>query len=454
MSKDGHVTRRAFIQAGGAAAVGGMLFTTPLFGSTTKSGGRSKMRVALAGTGVRGVAMYGRDLLRGYGDHVEMVGVCDSNPGRLRYGHRYIGADCPAFTDVDEMLRQTRPDTLICTTWDWEHHTVVEAGLRNGADVIVEKPLTIDAEKSQHLLDAQRRYGKRVTVTHNYRYSPHRGKLKELLMQGVIGEIRSVDFHWNITHPHLTRYMQRWHGHRDRGGSLWVHKASHHFDLINWWLDSEPVEVFARGALEIFGRNGEFRGKNCRDCAFKDQCSYHWDITSNDHYRQLYVENEQHDGYVRDNCVFRENIDIWDKHAATVKYANGAYLNYSLTGDADHEGFWLAFNGTKGRIEGREGGRPGRQDAHEWVVNVRGQSYDVIRVPYETGGHWGGDRLLMDQLFKNPGGPDPLHQSAGVREGVMAVLPGVAARKSIDTGQPVKIAGLTDLEPQAVRVRG
>jgi predicted dehydrogenase len=454
MSKDGRVTRRQFIQTGGAAAMGGVLFANPLFGATTKSAGRARTRVALAGTGVRGIAMYGRNLLRDYGDVVEMVGVCDQNPGRLRYGHQYIGSDCPAFTDVETMLRETQPEKLIVTTWDWEHHPVIDAGLRAGAHVIVEKPVTIDAEKSQFLLDSQRQTGGDVTVTHNYRFSPHRGKLKELLMSGVIGDIRSVDFHWNITHSHLTQYMQRWHGQRDRGGTLWVHKASHHFDLINWWLDSEPVEVFARGALEHFGRNNPFRGENCRNCAFTDQCDYHWDITRNDHLRQLYAENEGHDGYIRDNCVFRENIDIYDKHAAVVQYANGAYLNYSLTGDADYEGFWLAFNGTKGRIEGREGGRPGRADAHEWYVNVRGQSMDVIRVPFETGGHWGGDRILMDQLFRDPDGSDPLHQSAGLREGIMAVLAGVAARKSIDSGEPVRIAGLTDLEPQAVRVRG
>lgn len=452
MSPSNHVSRRRFIHTTGAAALGGTLLANPALAAVARPVRREKMRVALVGTGVRGVALWGRNLLREYGDIVEMVGVCDQNPGRLRVGREHIGVDCPMFVDVDEMLNETKPERLIVTSWDWEHHNLIIAGMRHGCDVICEKPVTIDEEKAQAILDAQKEYERDVIVTHNYRYSPHRGKLKELLMQGVIGDIRTVDFHWNITRSHLQQYMQRWHGHRDRGGSLWVHKASHHFDLINWWLDSDPVEVFAWGALEHFGRNGPFRGENCRTCPHKSECAYHWDITENDHLRSLYVDNEQHDGYIRDNCVFRESIDIYDKHAAVVKYANGAFLNYSLTGDSDHEGFWLAFNGTKGRIEGREGG-PSREQHHDWTVMVRGEAPEVVRVSFESGGHWGGDRRMTDGLFREPDAPDLLHQRAGTRDGIMAVLTGVAARKSIDSSAPVRIAGLTELEPVAKRPR-
>jgi predicted dehydrogenase len=462
MSEKNQIDRRQFLRATGAAAVGGALFSTPLAAQKPAGlqdaldavAGRRKMRVALVGTGVRGAAMYGRQLLRGYGDHIDMVGVCDSNPGRLQYARGYIGTRAPAFTDLRQMLTRTRPEWLIVTTWDWEHHNNIIEGMRHGANIIVEKPITIDEQKAQQILDAQQQFGKQVVVTHNYRYSPHRGKLKELLMQGVIGDITTVEFHWHISHPHMQRYMQRWHGHRERSGSLWVHKSSHHFDLINWWLDSEPEEVFARGELVRFGEKGPFRGPKCRTCPHQAECPYYWDITQDEHLRRMYAENEHHDGYIRDNCVFRTSIDIHEKQAATVRYANGAYLNYSLTAESDYEGFWLAFNGTKGRVEGREGGRPGRQDHHEWTLLVRGQQPQVIRAAFEDGGHWGGDPILMDKLFKDPSAPDPLHQSAGTREGIMAILPGIAARKSVDTGVPVKIAGLTRLEPSAKRIRG
>ncbi|MFW5955291.1 MAG: Gfo/Idh/MocA family oxidoreductase [Rhodothermales bacterium] len=445
------LSRRRFLQTTGAA-VGGAMLANPFLAHAAAERLGNKMRVALVGTGVRGVAMFGRDLLRSYGDYVEMVGICEKNPGRLRVGFDFIGADCPVFLDLEEMLVQTKPEWLIVATWDWEHHNCIELGMRHGAHIICEKPITIDEVKAQMILDAQRRYGREVTVTHNYRYPPHRAKVKELLMEGAIGDIISIDLHWNISHPHLQQYMQRWHGHRERGGSLWVHKATHHFDLVNWWLDSDPVEVFAYGDLERFGAQGPFRGENCRNCAFTSECDYHWDITQNEHLYSLYTQNEHHDGYVRDNCVFRETIDIFDKHSAVVKYANNAYLSYSLTGEETHEGFWLAVNGTKGRLEGKEGGVE-NPTHHEWHLTVRGRGKEVIRMPFERGGHWGGDPLMMDMLFKDPSGPDPLHQRASARDGIMSILVGTAARKSIDTGMPVRIEELTELEPMTSRPR-
>lgn len=433
--------------------MGGALLTNPLFAGDPRRAQGERTRVALVGTGVRGIAMWGRDLLEDHGDLVEMVGVCDSNPGRLQVGAEVIGADCPTFVDLEEMLTETQPERLIVTSWDKEHHNHIIAGMRHGCDVVCEKPVTIDEEKAQAILDAQRETGRDLIVTHNYRYSPHRAKLKELLMSGVIGDLKSVEFHWYLSHSHLQQYMQRWHGQRDWGGTLWVHKASHHFDLVNWWLDSDPVEVYAHGALEHFGHNGPFRGENCRTCPHKNECDYHWDITQDERLRTLYTDNEHHDGYIRDNCVFREEIDIYDKHAAVVKYANGAFLNYSLTGETDYEGLWVGFNGTKGRIEGREAGRPGRAETHDWWLNVMGEEPETIAVPLQSGGHSGGDQRLRERVFGDPDAPDPLHQGASARDGIMAVLAGVAARKSIETGQPVQIAGLTELEPVATRPR-
>ena len=62
-------------------------------------------------------------------------------------------------------------------------------------------------------------------------------------------------------------------------GSLLCHKASHHFDQMNWWLESEPVEVNAFGKVAFYGKNHSFRSTHCRKCSFTDQCRFYWDIT-------------------------------------------------------------------------------------------------------------------------------------------------------------------------------
>lgn len=447
------ISRRNFIKTTGAAFGGSMVAAGPILSFAAQRKSNEKMRMALVGTGVRGVGMFGRDLLAEYGEYVELVGICDQNPGRLEYAHEYINPDGPAFTDLDEMLEKTKPEWLIVTSWDWEHHNHIIKGMQHGCHIICEKPITIDEEKAEMILQAEKEYGKQVIVTFNYRWVPHRAKLKELLMENTIGDLTAVEFHWHITRDHLKRYMQRWHGERDRGGTLWVHKSTHHFDLLNWWLDSDPEEVYAYADLERFGPQGPFRGDNCRNCAHTDKCPYYWDITQREHLRRLYTDNEHHDGYIRDNCVFRKQIDIYDKHSAIIRYANNVQVNYSLTGDSNYEGFWIAFNGTKGRIEGKEGGWTGSEDSQEWHMQLIGKDPEAIRIPRAEGGHWGGDPLLMDKLFKDPDQSDPLHQSAGTRDGVMSIMVGVAARKSAESGKPVNITDLTSIKPQANRPR-
>lgn len=445
--------RRKFLTNTGTAFAGAML-SHPVSVNGGHAARGKRMKAALVGTGVRGVSMFGRDLVRDYHPYVDLVGLCDVNPGRLRYAAEYIGAGCPAFTDLDELLSKQKPDTLIVTTTDSSHHEVIIRGLERGCDIITEKPLTIDEVKAQAILDAERKSGKKVIVTFNYRYPPYREKIKELLMQGLVGEIQAAEFHYYLDHSHLTRYMQRWHGERRFGGSLWVHKATHHFDMANWYLDSEPEQVFAHASLERFGKNSPFRGENCRRCAHTSECPYYWDISQDAHYTGLYTSNEHYDGYIRDNCVFRPEIDIFDKHAALVRYANGVQLSYVLTGHSDVQGYYLAFDGTRGRLEARVGGVP-EKPYNELIFIPESRFSDretrIFKAEHKPGGHWGGDPIMMDKLFRNPDMPDPLGQQAGVRDGVMSILIGIAARKSCDTGLPVNIADLTDLVPRKQR---
>ena len=127
--------------------------------------------------------------------------------------------------------------------------------------------MTTDEKKIQAILDAEKRTDKTCRVTFNYRYSPHRAKIWELLRAGEIGDITSVDFHWYLDTSHGADYFRRWHRLVECSGSLWVHKASHHFDLLNWWIDSDPESVYALGALNHYGKNGTKRNRKIQSGA-------------------------------------------------------------------------------------------------------------------------------------------------------------------------------------------
>jgi predicted dehydrogenase len=307
--------------------------------------------------------------------------------------------------------------------------------------------MVTDEKQCQAVLDAEKKHKRKITVAFNYRYAPKHQKIKEILQAGEIGEITSVDFQWYLDTSHGADYFRRWHGFKSKSGSLWVHKATHHFDLINWWLGADPVEVSAYGDLNVYGKNNPFRFTNCRPCPHKAKCPFYWDMTKNERLMKLYAQCEDVDGYLRDACVFRENIDIYDTMSAIVKYSNGVNMNYSLNAHEPIEGYRLAFNGTHGRLEVRD------YERQPWKVEEKSEAYliknftgkrEKVDMPQIEGGHAGGDDRLRDVIFKGAKVPDYLRLPDS-RAGVMSVLTGVAARKSVEQKRPVKIAELIRL---------
>lgn len=450
------ISRRNFLAASGALAGSALINPNETLQAasatvTTQTPG-NKMKVALIGTGSRGCGMWGRDLVKRYPEQITFVGLCDNNPGRLQKGKEYIGTDCPTYTDFEQMMKETKPDLLIVCTKDSTHHEFIVKAMELGCNVLTEKPMTIDEKKVQAIIDAEQRTGKQCRVTFNYRYSPHRAKIWELLRNGEIGELTSVDFHWYLDTSHGADYFRRWHRLVEEGGSLWLHKATHHFDLLNWWIESDPETVYAAGSLDFYGKNGTFRAENCRNCPHTQKCDFYWDVTKNSYYKMLYVDNEKHDGYLRDGCVFKEDVNIFDKMAATIKYKNGVQVAYSLTTYSPYEGYRIAFNGTKGRIDAWiEESKPVSDKNYDEIVLFKNFSKrQYIQVSHGTSGHGGGDALLQDQVFL-PNIPDPLKQCAGARDGALSCLIGIAARNSIASKQPVNIQDLTTIQLQGIK---
>ena len=441
MTNDG-VTRREFVTTATGAAVGALVAGQA--GPAGAQGG--KRRYAIVGTGVRAIGMWGVPIVRDFSDRLEFVGLCDINPLRVEVAKRQIGVSCPTFTNFDDMLQKAKPDLVMVTTVDAFHSQYIIRAMERGVDVMTEKPMVIDETQCRAVLDAEKKTGRKIVVTHNARYAPKHQKIKELLMGGEIGKITSVDFTWFLDTSHGADYFRRWHRLRSKSGSLWVHKATHHFDLINWWLDADPVQVSAFGSLSNYGKAGPFRHSNCRTCPHKEKCSYYWDITQDKSLVDLYVNCESADGYQRDGCVFKEDIDIFDTMNAIVRYSSGISMSYSVNAFMPIEGYHLAFNGPKGRLEVRDYERqpwdPGDEAAMYVIKNFGKRT--KIELPKETEGHAGGDQRLREVLFKKVEAPAHM-RIPDSRAGAMSCLTGIAARKSCDEGRPIRISDLVKL---------
>lgn len=449
-------SRRAFVKT--AALAGAAAALAPR--SLAQTGERRK-RYVLVGTGSRS-RMFQQAVQQTYRETCELVGLCDLNPGRLELARQRSvrhGASIPpgyAHTDFARMVRETKPDYVIVTTMDSTHDDYIVQALELGCDAITEKPMTTTAAKVQRIQDAVKRTGRSVRVCFNYRYTPPRTQVKELLMAGEIGDLLSIDFQWLLNTHHGADYFRRWHGEKKYSGGLMVHKSTHHFDLVNWWVGANPVEVQAVGKREFYTpamarRLGlDSHHERCHTCPEAAKCTFRLDLAANAGMKELYLDQEHHDGYFRDRCVFNPRIDIEDTMNVIVKYENQVTLSYSLNAFNAWEGYQMAFNGTKGRIEhsiveriyvnGDDGVQGGVAEGGVKirVIPLRGPATDITPRT-ATGGHGGGDKVMLDDLFLAQPMPDPLLRASDDRGGAASVLVGAAANRCFETGLPVKL---------------
>jgi predicted dehydrogenase len=421
------------------------------------------MRYAIVGAGSRH-AMYREALVdRPIDPGNELVALCDVNARRLALSVAAIAArERPAAHDVglydpadfERMIAERRPDTVIVTTPDYLHDEYILRALHAGCDVITEKPMTIDLGRLRRIVDAQRETRRTVTVTFNYRYTPSNTQLKDVLLSGAIGEVTAVDFRWSLDRVHGADYFRRWHRERSRSGGLLVHKATHHFDLVNWWIASRPVTVTAIGSRRFYNEQTADRlglaghGERCRGCPVGSVCDYRLDLADDRELKGLYLDAEDADGYLRDRCIFSSAIDIDDTMQVQVGYANGVSMNYSLCAYSPWEGYEIVFHGTDGELDHRHvgvhgifGGRrhEADDDATTTVLHRHGEAPRSLAVWTGEGDHGGGDPVMLDQLLNPRAADDPYRRGASHVDGAWSILTGIGANVAMGRRQTVRI---------------
>jgi predicted dehydrogenase len=394
-------------------------------------------RYVLVGASSRCIGMFAIPIKERFSDVASIVGIFDINRTRATYVAGLINPEISVYTDFDQMMRDIQPDAAIITTVDRYHHEYIVKTLDYGIDAITEKPMTTDEVKLKEILDAEKRSGNKVRVTFNYRYGPFVTKIKELIQGGAIGQVLNVDFEYLLDTSHGADYFRRWHRKRENSGSLLVHKSTHHFDLVNWWIMESPEEVYANGTRRFYGPTRDERGERCSTCKYAESCKFFVDYVKNDSFNNLYFKAEHEDGYFRDRCVFSDEIDIEDTMSVTVKYSGGALLTYSLITYSPYEGWKVSISGTKGRLEAAEyhsGRQMVVQNQTLDLFNINGEKITYL-LPKVDGDHGGGDERLQNMLFRD-NIPDPMGHTAGSGDGARSILIGICAGKSIREKKP------------------
>jgi len=442
---------------------------------------RRRRRCAVVGLGAR-ARLFTEALAGPYADRIELAGFCDVNAHRMTVHNEWLAADHPdrkpvpayAAEDFDLMLRRERIDLVVVCSVDRTHDEYIVRALEAGCDVVTEKPMTTDADRARRILDAQRRTGREVRVAFNYRYNPVHSAIRQCIASGEIGEVGSVHFEWLLDLRHGADYFRRWHRDKANSGGLMVHKATHHFDLVNWWLGTSPETVFAQGGLFFYGESAGRRRGLARPYArahgspAADGDPFAVRLADSPVLRSLYLDAEGEDGYHRDQNVFGPGVTIEDDMAVLVRYASGATLTYHLTAYAPWEGYRVSFNGSSGRlellVEETTWARPDAVGSESSSPVMHGSALDEeagrtelllrrfweppreVKVATGEGGHGGGDvRMLADLFGSRTGAPDALGRAADAVDGARSLVTGLAANRSFETGAVVRARDLLDV---------
>lgn len=440
--------------------------------SETMSAPSRLCRVAVVGAGTR-AAMFIQAVCDSPTHRLEVL--CDASPQAMERalasmppdvasGLRTYGDD-----ELERMLQRERPDLVIICSPDVFHADQVVAALEAGCDVLLEKPLAIDAEGCRKIHEAVRASRGKVRVAFNCRFMPWAVMIKRLLAQGVVGRVVQVSVEWMLDARKGAMYATRWHSQKRYSGGLLVHKATHHFDLVNWWLDATPQRVYAWGRRAFFG--DEHRGE--------------WNVPE---LGESYLEGDHSadplcpgdrvlEGWRRlpaDSHLPRPGRSVWrrtdldmeDTLSVHVEYSRQIHLVYTLNAFLPRMGRHVIINGTRGRLEFHEDesgpmntphappapappphARPAPLGPLLIVHPLFGKAYQ-LPIPQSSGDHDGADPIMLLHLFGEAAHDPSLQQHAGDEQGAASALIGIAGNQSIEERRLVDLRDMAPWMPQ------
>lgn len=354
------------------------------------------LRIGVIGTGGRGgVARHAHHP----GEGSCVVACCDTSEAPFEKARDRFGADLFTTYDYRELLKQDL-DAVFVTTPDFLHEEHTLAAIEAGLAVYLEKPMAITIEGCDRILEKARQQEVRLYLGHNMRHMAFVLKMKQLIDDGVIGEVKTAWARHFVGHGG-DFYFKDWHADRRLSTGLLLQKAAHDIDVLHWLCGSYTHRVNAMGALTVYGDVEDRRGED-----------EPWDASVHrDHWPPL------------TQTKLNPIVDVEDISMLQMELHNGVLASYQqchFTPD-----YWRNYTviGTEGRIENFGNGEDGTVIK---LWNRRGSwdpdGHETFPIIPETGSHGGADPKIVAEFIRFVREGGPIHTSP------------VAARYSVATG--------------------
>ena len=395
----------------------------------------TRLRVAVVGIGKRG-GWFCQNIIEKNADKADLVAMVDVHPHYAQIIADHYDLSVQISDDYEEVVTRDDVDAVVVVTPDFAHVGPTTAALKAGKHVFIEKPLAIKLEDCDRMIEASRQSDAICCVGFNLRHGPVHGKVHDLIQQGKLGKITTIES--NEWYFGGRTYFRRWNRLCKFGGGLWITKASHDFDMITWLAGGPPTRVCAMANLSHY-KPLDGAGPRCRDCGIKDSCPDFYDVKQTtdywfpDAYNQHQLELEEtNQALPLDLCLYNSDKDTFDNGVAIIEYDNDVRATYTVNVVASTSTRQLGINGTKGAVEADM--TAGIVEFTERFTEKK-TTFDMYK---ETvGGHGGADNTLLSEFFdKCTNGGVP---RSGLEDGRLSLRLGLAARTSCDENRIVQL---------------
>ena len=375
-----------------------------------------KFTVAIIGVGGRGGYAYG-SLLMQLPEKFEIVALCDCKQERLTYFSEKFHVDSDQlFLDEDAFFTKKRADVLVIATQDKDHIRHATKAFNLGYDILLEKPITDNKQEMADLLALQKKTGCKAFVCHVLRYAPAFVKAAQLIKEGRIGRLVSINAIEQVGYFHQAQaYVRGYWRKAENSTPMILAKCSHDLDLIQFYANSKCESVSSIGDLTHFTRENMPSGaaERCLDCKHQNTCPYsaktqyldNWLRDRTDTYPynvpcQPPITEEKMraalENTIYGQCVYACDNNVVDHQLTQMSFANGVKATLTMTAFTNHCGRRMEFFGTSGQIV--------LDEVRDFIrIGVFGKAEEELKISellqQDSLLHGGGDYGLINSLY-------------------------------------------------------
>lgn len=315
------------------------------------------------------------------------------------------------YASAEEMFANEKLDAVCIGTRCSMHTQLALMAAQYNIPIFLEKPVCTN-EADYQKLETILHLSDKIVVSFPLRFCTITRKVRELIEEGKIGTVQHVQAYNNV--PYGKGYYHKWYRDENETGGMFLQKATHDFDYINYLLgDNRPVSICAMNSKQIY--KGDMpAGLRCRDCDRRAEC-----------YEDCSADEPIDYGYrIMDYCAFATDTGNEDSGSAIVQYESGMHTAYS-------QNFFARYGA--GKRGARLIGYFGTLEFDFYTATIKiyhhfDNSAEEIYMGGDDDGHFGGDDILVGNFLDVIKGKAT--SCATLESGLTSVRMCLAAKKS------------------------